>query len=213
MTGFLSLGRHWQYFKYVLIHKAFVARAGWRCADTWWEFWLCLLHDNSKFLPDEWNPYATHFYAPDGSKRTKQGKDGFYDDEPDDTKFDRAWLKHIRRNRHHPQHWALIYHAACQCMDSRESFWAREDVLLHDDGGATCMTCLTDVDRSAMQVIMNEMPREYITEMLCDWYGAGMAQGTPDTLAWYTARGHKHPMGPVTRALVEQRLGYVRETE
>lgn len=43
------------------------------------------------------------------------------------------------------------------------------------------------------------------------WMGAGLAQGTPDTLAWYTARGHRLPMGPNTRALVEQRLGYVRE--
>jgi hypothetical protein len=202
------MGRHWQYLKYVVRHKWFVFIAGCRLGIPW----LALLHDNSKFLPDEWRWYARHFYAPDGSKQTWQGKDGFYVDADHDTKFDRAWLKHIKRNKHHPQHWLSIYHAACRCMGSRESFWARDDVLLHDDGGATCMTCLMDVDRSAMQVIVDEMPDRYRREMLADWIGAGMAQGTPDTLGWYRARGRNHPLGPETRAWIEAQLGYVEES-
>jgi hypothetical protein len=86
----------------------------------------------------------------------------------------------------------------------------RDDVLLHDDGGATCMTCLTDIPKDGLIMEQHEMPTRYVSEMLADWTGAGLAQGTPDTLAWYTARGHKLPMGPNTRALVEQRLGYER---
>lgn len=30
-----------------------------------------------------------------------------------------------------------------------------------------------------------EMPDRYMREMLADWMGAGMAQGKPDTLAWW----------------------------
>jgi hypothetical protein len=58
-----------------------------------------------------------HFYAPDGSKQTWLGKDGFFVDPENDTKFDRAWLLHIRRNKHHPQHWVRVWSAACQCME------------------------------------------------------------------------------------------------
>jgi hypothetical protein len=97
--SFWSLGRHWKYLRYVLIHKWYVFRAGCHLGIPW----LALLHDNSKFKPDEWRWYARHFYAPDGSKQTWLGKDGFFVDPKNDTKFDRAWLKHIRRNKHHPQ--------------------------------------------------------------------------------------------------------------
>ena len=44
-------------------------------------------------------------------------------------------------------------------------------------------------------------------EMLCDWRGAGRAQGTPDTAAWYMAHGHKMQLHTGTRAWVERQLG------
>jgi hypothetical protein len=50
------------------------------------------------------------------------------------------------------------------------------------------------------------MPERYRREMLADWVGAGAAQGTPDTRAWYLARGHRHPLGRQTRAWLERRL-------
>jgi hypothetical protein len=53
------------------------------------------------------------------------------------------------------------------------------------------------------------MPLRYRLEMLADWIGAGAAQGTPDTLGWYASRGKNHPLGPETRAWIEQRLGYL----
>lgn len=214
--GFLGFGRFLQYTLYIVRHKWYVARAGWRVADTWMERWLCLLHDNNKFHPAMWGPYARHFYNPDGSKRTKLSGDGFYDDEPDDLAFDRAWLWHIQRSKHHPQHWCRPWGLTC-------GHWPG-GLLLEDDGGAKCLEqgcgrqykyvlygqgaddeSMYDPDTIIVTVI--EMPQRYITEMLCDWMGAGLAQGTPDTQGWYYARGHKHPMGPRTRELVEQRLG------
>jgi hypothetical protein len=48
-------------------------------------------HDKSKWLPDEYNAYADHFYRGTGTQK----------------EFDRAWLLHIHRNPHHWQHWLL----------------------------------------------------------------------------------------------------------
>lgn len=52
-----------------------------------------------------------------------------------------------------------------------------------------------------------EMPWKYVEEMVADWTGAGMAQGKPDTLAWYRANGGKMVLHDKTRARVENLLG------
>lgn len=197
----MSFGRHWQYLRYVVRHKWFVFVAGCRLGIPW----LAALHDNSKFRPDEWRWYARHFYAPDGSKQTWKGKDGFYVDPDNDTKFERAWLAHIRRNKHHPQHWIRIYSAHCDCVYEPK---IRDDVLLQDDGTAKCMTCLKPIQRDLIVFTTIEMPERYRKEMLADWIGAGMAQGTPDTLGWYGARGRFYEFAPQTRAWIEAQLGY-----
>lgn len=203
------MGRHWAYLRYVVRHKCFVFVAGCRLGIPW----LALLHDNSKLLPDEWRWYARHFYAPDGSKQTWQGKDGFYVDADSDTKFDRAWLKHIKRNKHHPQHWVEISDVRCDCWDRFSPYRPNVNALLQDEGDVICMACLVAVPRASIRVIADEMPERYRREMLADWIGAGMAQGTPDTLGWYAARGRNHVFGPETRAWIERQLGVGQATE
>ena len=47
-----------------------------------------------------------------------------------------------------------------------------------------------------------EMDRHSLLEMVADWRGAGRAQGTPDTWAWYKAHKDKLQLHPATRALV-----------
>ena len=217
----LGLGRTRAYLSYVLRHKWYVARAGWRCADTLFERWLCVLHDNNKFHPAMWGPYATHFYLADGRSRNTVAADGFYKDVDDDRAFDAAWLWHIRRSKHHPQYWCDVVALPCH-------HWTG-NALLEDDGGVKCLEpgCggqwqyeiygQSSYDPASgklppeVTVVVREMPTCYVTEMLCDWMGAGLAQGKPDTLGWYRARGYRHPRGKRTRALVERRLGYVRE--
>jgi hypothetical protein len=71
-------------------------------------WWLGVLHDWSKFLPDEFLPYARHFYQPDGTKRQVRDQTGYY--KPTDTgdaAFDFAWFLHQKRNKHHWQWWVL----------------------------------------------------------------------------------------------------------
>lgn len=84
----MSLRAHWRYAVFLARHKWFVFRACRRLGVSW----LGVLHDLSKLRPDEWGPYADYFYG---------GHDGRRD------AFDRAWLLHIHRNRHHPQFWVL----------------------------------------------------------------------------------------------------------
>lgn len=87
--------RHLSYLKYVLRHKCFVFVA---CYQMGVPFWVALLHDWDKFLPDEWFPYARTFYKPDGSKQ--------YVESPE---FTNAWNTHQKRNKHHWQYWMITW--------------------------------------------------------------------------------------------------------
>lgn len=51
-----------------------------------------------------------------------------------------------------------------------------------------------------------EIPLKYRKEMLADWRGAGKAQGTPDTRAWYKANNHKLILGEETKKWIEEQL-------
>lgn len=64
------------------------------------------------------------------------------------------------------------------------------------------------------EVKVLEMADKYRLEMLCDWVGAGKAQGhlSPPqdpmlvTRNWYKTNGHKMQLHPNTRAWIEKRL-------
>lgn len=83
----MGLVKHFRYLKYVLRHKWYVFV---ECAKRGL-IWRGLVHDLSKFLPDEWLPYTNYFY----------GK------EFNDRRFRAAWNRHIHRNPHHWQYWIL----------------------------------------------------------------------------------------------------------
>lgn len=57
------------------------------------------LHDNSKFVPEEFDAYANYFYG----------------DKTEDVieAFDYAWNKHQKSNPHHWQYWILINDDDC----------------------------------------------------------------------------------------------------
>lgn len=122
------MSKHWQYFKYVLIHK-------------WYVFvWCChyriplagIVHDWSKFRLSEWGPYADFFYGgpwPEhhygdwryllGDKFTQAWAQ---------RRFDVAWNHHQKRNPHHYQYW-----------------------ILHEDSGA--VACLPMPDRYRREML------------------------------------------------------------
>jgi len=156
--------KHIKYGWYVVRHKWFVFVEACKLGIPW----LGIIHDWSKFLPDEWIPYANFFYGP---KHIIRDETGYY--KPTDTgdySFDFAWFLHQKRNKHHWQWW----------------------VLPEDGGGFKIL----------------EMEEIYRVEMLADWRGAGMAQGTPNTLAWYSKHNKNMMLGDETRQWIESELGY-----
>jgi hypothetical protein len=84
-----------KYLKTLLRHKWFVFLEGLKIGCN---PFLLFIHDSSKFLPDEFVAYARSFAGP-----------WKYSDRPKDVieAFDRAWLFHQHRNKHHWQHWIL----------------------------------------------------------------------------------------------------------
>lgn len=150
--------KYWIYLKYILRHKWFVFKAGLKLGVNPIQL---ILHDWSKFLPDEFIAYAEWFNgykivdknarrlgywihehrswyeAPESFEKAKRKQ-----------AFDRAWLKHQHRNPHHWQHW----------------------LLREDDGDLKVL----------------EMPYKYRREMLADWIGAGLAiTGKMEVWTWY----------------------------
>lgn len=60
-----------------------------------------------------------------------------------------------------------------------------------------------DAERS---LVVLEIPMDVRKEMVADWRGAGRAQGTPDTLAWYRKNRNKIVLGKETRRWVEEEI-------
>lgn len=81
---------YFKYLRYVLKHKWFVFLECCKLNVAW----RGIIHDWSKFMPDEFIPYARYFYGGKASDRVK-------------IDFDIAWLKHQKRNPHHWQFWIL----------------------------------------------------------------------------------------------------------
>lgn len=150
-----------KYFSYLFRHKWYVFL---ECLK-YNLVWQGIVHDFSKFFPDELIPYALFFYGGDTRK------DRFYTPDQGTYEFNVAWLKHQNRNPHHWQYW----------------------VLQKDNG----------------RVMTLEMPDKCRKEMLCDWKGAGKAQGRDDVLEWYTKNKDKMELGKETRNWIEKEIGYV----
>ena len=105
---------YWKYLKYVIKHKWFVFVECCRITkDPKYRFklfFLGIVHDWSKFRFSEFVPYARYFYG-----NYPKINDVYGDQrnrvllfrEDIERRFDRAWLKHIHRNKHHWQHWLL----------------------------------------------------------------------------------------------------------
>ena len=86
--------KHLRYLRYLIRHKWFVFVECWEAGL----YWRGLIHDWSKFSPDEWFPYAEFFYGSEPLRTLSAELD---------SRFDFAWLLHQKRNRHHWQFWLL----------------------------------------------------------------------------------------------------------
>lgn len=94
------------YLKYLLRHKWYVL-----CECKHQNIlWRGLVHDLSKFLPSEFIPYRDWFYGDYGCNFDKDNPAWYEKFEHSLVKgrFENAWLKHQKRNKHHFQYWVLI---------------------------------------------------------------------------------------------------------
>jgi hypothetical protein len=178
--------------------------------------WLGVIHDWSKFLPNEFFPYARYFYGNYPNRADIHGDmrnilSDRYTAEGVKAAFDVAWLHHQKRNRHHWQYWLLQY-------DNGEAWAMQEDgnqtlvenyietgldfIAYFDYGGfAEHVVRLLNLRPVALS-----MPDRYRREMLADWRGAGRAYGNPDTEKWYKEHCENIILHPETRAWVESEL-------
>ena len=63
-------------------------------------------------------------------------------------------------------------------------------------------------DESGQPNKVHDMPEACVAEMVCDWRGAGRAQGyRNDALSWYKENSPKIVFSYSTRRLVERELG------
>lgn len=95
--------KHWSYLRYVVRHKFWVFVAG---INRGVPLGQLLLHDWSKFLPGEWNPYSEFFYGYNGESWGKAhvltpGRSERYQ------AFMQAFNQHLHRSPHHWQFWIL----------------------------------------------------------------------------------------------------------
>lgn len=95
--------KHFKYLSYVVRHKWYVLQ---ECHSRG-ILLQGLIHDWSKFLPDEWFPYAEHFHGKKPPKEIKSKNGYLKPASTGDKAFDEAWLRHIHRNPHHWQHYIL----------------------------------------------------------------------------------------------------------
>lgn len=82
---------YWNYFKYIVQHKWYVAI---ECAKKGM-FLHALTHDLSKFRPSEFFPYQDKFFSGDYAYRFQEVEENFKS----------AWVLHQHRNKHHWGYW------------------------------------------------------------------------------------------------------------
>jgi hypothetical protein len=102
------LRKHWLYGLYVARHKWYVLLAGLRRGVNPWQL---IVHDLSKFRPDEWRPYAEWFYGANGgpwAPLLRDPSEAWREEAAVRQRaFQRAFLAHLHRNPHHQQHYVL----------------------------------------------------------------------------------------------------------
>lgn len=84
---------YWNYLKYLLQHKWYVACECFKMGL----YFHALTHDLSKFLPSEFFAYAKKFYGGDYAYKYFIVEDA----------FNEAWCHHQHRNKHHWDYWVL----------------------------------------------------------------------------------------------------------
>jgi len=94
-----------RYLNYVFKHRWFVFL---ECCKMRL-YWRGIVHDLSKFLPDEFFPYADYFFGQHAGQGSVRDETGYHSIDYDQvSEFHFAWFLHQKRNKHHWQWWVLV---------------------------------------------------------------------------------------------------------
>jgi hypothetical protein len=200
-----------KYFKYICRHKWFVFLAGLKVKCS---LYRLLVHDLSKFLPSEIFAYNKYFYSGCKCKGTVYN-------------FNRAWLYHQHRNKHHWQYWILnednpevpVYNI-CDSGGYNTNLHSTKhtvaidlpqlDLIGNRENPDKYYEFISDMIKSANRwdaAILIDMPDCYIREMVADWAGAGRAiTGKWEVCKWYEKNKQNVRLSEVTRMKVEEYL-------
>lgn len=90
--------QHYKYLRYILKHKYYIIVYGTKIGLP---LWRALLHDWTKFMPNEWSAYANRSYTKTGESKRALGISTTDD-------FEYMKMRHRGRNKHHWQAWVQI---------------------------------------------------------------------------------------------------------
>jgi len=141
--------------------------------------WLGVTHDSSKFQQSEFIPYARHFYGPNSHHKNGSHASKGIKTDRDKTGYYKAG-----------DTGDLAFDFAWLLHQKRNKHHWQWWILPEDDGGIKVLS----------------IPDNYLKEMVADWWGAGRAQGTPDTKKWYRKNKSKLQLETLTRDRVERML-------
>lgn len=167
------MSKYLKYLSYLLRHKWYVTIECFKIGL----FWRGLIHDMSKFLPDEFMPYAKYFYSKGNDIKRGRNSSGYY--KPTDTgdkDFDFAWLLHQKRNRHHWQWW----------------------ILPEDEGGVKVLEMIP--------IYRREMFCDWIGAGKAQGKFSPKENPLQETRKWWNENNHKMQLHPTTRQIIETSL-------
>jgi hypothetical protein len=86
-----------KFLKFILLHKYYVLIECWKRGL----YLRGIMHDMSKFRPSEFIGFSGNFIVPDESMKHQSISTRH-------SNFEKSWLLHQNRNKHHWQYWILI---------------------------------------------------------------------------------------------------------
>jgi len=176
-----------QYLSYVLRHRWFVFLECYKVGLVW----QGIIHDLSKFLPSEFFPYANYFYGSSHNCLACEHmiREGGYCDINFSGIGDGEQAKNCKDYTTKGFDLAWLLH---QKRNKHHWQWW---VLIRDN----------DDDKGEYTIL--DIPLKYKKELLCDWRGAGKAQGYGDnTLQWFHKNKTKMKLHPNTKKWLESQL-------
>lgn len=216
-----------EYITWIFKHKYYVYKFG-RMLNV--PRFQLLMHDISKFRPSEFFAYRDTFYVPaatandypesEFSLEMREWMAGNTNAHRAHN-FQRAWLLHLHRNKHHWQYWTLM-----EDVPQDSLYFAQATELLNkdfhiclEDSEHDCqpihgemspfgprydflMSLIGRANRRSPEALI--MPPRYIREMVADWAGAGYANHRKiDLRQWYEQNRGNMVLHPTVRLDVE----------